>query len=186
MNSTSLEAKIEAILFWKGEPMRIDELARILESDSESIENSLNKLEEVMRERGIRLARNGNDVAFYTAPEVGDLIKKLAKEELTEVVSKAAIEVLSLVIYRGPVSKREIDYIRGVNSGYIMRNLMIRGLIERVGVRDRGSFIYQSTLDLLAHLGIDKKERLPDFDAVQKDIANFMSGTNSPENNNER
>ncbi len=169
----SLESKIESVLFWKGEPVSVADLSKTLEVPKPEIETALVQLGTVFTGRGVSLVRNGDEVMLYTAPEASDLIKKLTKEELSREVSKAGVEVLSLIIYRGPIAKREIDYIRGVNSSYIIRNLMVRGLIERVDSKDARSYMYQATFDLLAHLGISKQEDLPDFAAVQKDIESF-------------
>ncbi len=176
----TLEAKIEALLFWKGEPVKIKEIAKTLEAGQKEVETALADLEKNLKGRGITLTKNGDEVMLYTAPEAGELIQKLTKEELSRDISKAAVEVLSLVIYRGPISKRDIDYIRGVNSSYIIRNLMVRGLIERTDSGSDRSFTYQPTFELLAQLRVSKKEDLEDFEAVQKDIAAFME-TPAPE-----
>ncbi len=179
----SLESKIEALLFWKGEPVHIKDIAKILKVDSEQVESALNDLEKSLAGRGITLARNEGDVMLYTSPEASELIQDLTKEELARDVSKAGVEVLSLIVYRGPISKRDIDYIRGVNSSYIIRNLMVRGLIERSEGKDERSFAYQPTFELLAHLGVSKKEDLEDFASVQKDLAAFMeTGTGQEQN----
>lgn len=177
MNNMSLESKIEAVLFWKGESLTKKELAKILETDEDAIEKALADLETSLSNRGIILTRNGDSVMLYTAPACSDLIKKITKEEMSRDISKAGIEVLSLILYRGPISKREIDYVRGVNSNYIVRNLLIRGLIEKTEGADSRSYVYQPTLELFAHLGINKKENLPDFEKVQADIATFMTST---------
>ncbi len=171
----SLETEIEAILFWKGEPVGVKELAKFLDAEKSDVEAGIEALQNSLKGRGLALVRNGDEVMLYTAPEKSDLIKKLTKEELSREVSKAGVEVLSLVIYRGPISRRDIDYIRGVNSSYIIRNLMIRGLVEKADSKDARSFVYLPTFELLAHLGVSKKEDLPDFATVQKDIEGFMS-----------
>jgi len=179
----NLEAQIEAILFWKGEPSSSKELSKFLNVETTEVEVALRNLEISLQSRGLCLTRNGSEVMLYTAPEASELIKKLVKEESTRDISKAAVEVLSLVLYRGPISKREVDYIRGVNSSYIIRNLLVRGLVERVEAKDKGSFVYQTTFDLLSHLGITKKEDLPDFDSVQKDITEFTANAESAKEN---
>jgi segregation and condensation protein B len=177
----SLESQIEAVLFWKGEPMSIKELAKFFGLKSVEIETAISALENSLKTsgRGTTLVRNGagdqQEVMLYTAPEASELIKRLTKEELSRDVSKAGVEVLSLILYRGPIAKREIDYIRGVNSGFILRNLMVRGLIERADTKDARSFIYQPTFELLSKLGVSKKEDLPDFAQVQKDIEAFVA-----------
>ncbi len=171
----SLESKIEALLFWKAEPMSIKEISKFLEVEVGDVESSIETLKAALAGRGLGIVQNGGEIMLYTAPEASELIKKLTKEELAREVSKAGIEVLSLIIYRGPISKKDIDYIRGVNSSYIIRNLLVRGLIERVENGDSRSFVYQPTFEFLAHLGVSKKEELPDFETVQKDIAAFMA-----------
>lgn len=177
----SLESKIEALLFWKGEPVKIKDIAKFLETDSKDVEVALIELEKSLTGRGITLTKHDGEVMLYTSPEASELIQKLTKEELSREISKAGVEVLSLVIYRGPITKRDIDYIRGVNSSYIIRNLMVRGLIERSEGGSERSFTYQPTFELLAHLGVSKKEDLADFDSVQKDLAAFMeNGSDQP------
>jgi len=171
----SLESQIEAVLFWKGEAVSIKELIKILEVSEEEVTNALSSFEKSLDGRGITLTKNGNEIMLYTSPENSELIKKITKEDLNHDISKAGIEVLSLILYRGPIAKREIDYVRGVNSNYIVRNLLIRGLIEKTDGADSRSFVYQPTLELLAHLGVKKREDLPDFDKVQDDIATFMT-----------
>ncbi|MEK7390749.1 MAG: SMC-Scp complex subunit ScpB [Patescibacteria group bacterium] len=179
-----LEAKIEAVLFWKGEPVNIKELAKFLGIEKETVESEIKGLQNSLEGRGLTIVQNGEEVMLYTAPETSELIKKLAHEEMVREISKAGVEVLSLVIYRGPIAKRDIDYVRGVNSSYIIRNLMVRGLIERLDSRDAGSFVYQPTFELLAHLGVSRKEDLPDFAAVQKDIETFMLNPDHEKENN--
>jgi segregation and condensation protein B len=171
----SLESQIEAVLFWKGESVSKKELAKLLGSDVASVEKGLAELEKSLAGRGVSLVRNADEVMLYTSAESSELIKKISKEELSREISKAGIEVLSLIIYRGPISKREIDYVRGVNSNYIVRNLLVRGLIEKTEDSDGRSFMYRPTFDLLSHLGVEKREELPDFEKVQADIANFMT-----------
>ncbi|HLP43895.1 MAG TPA: SMC-Scp complex subunit ScpB [Candidatus Nanoarchaeia archaeon] len=178
----TLESKIEALLFWKGEPLKIKEIAKILVMEPEDVEPVLEKLEKSLSGRGISLSRNGDEVMLYTAPEASELIKELTKEELSRDVSKAAVEVLALVIYHGPIAKRDIDYIRGVNSSYIIRNLMVRGLIERSDSGNDRSFTYQPTFELLAHLGVSKKEDLEDFAAVTKELKSFVESKSQETN----
>lgn len=179
------ESQIEAILFWKGEPVKIKELASILDIEVDFILQAISRLEVTLIGRGLQVVRNGDEIMLYTAKEASELIKKLTKDELSEDISKASVEVLSLIIYRGPIAKRDIDYIRGVNSSYIVRNLLVRGLVERIDYKDNGSFVYQPTFELLSHLGVTKKEDLPDFELVQKDIEKFMQNPEVTDSKNE-
>jgi segregation and condensation protein B len=129
-----------------------------------------------------------------TAQELSPLIEQLTKEELSRDLGKAGLETLSIILYQGPISRADIDYIRGVNSQFIVRNLLIRGLIERVdNPKDARSFLYKTTLQLLSHLGVSKIEDLPEYQQVRKDIEGFKQShvepqptpdaTNQPETN---
>lgn len=170
----SLESKIEAILFFKGEPVSITHLAKILEVKTEEIEDALLKLEKALEARGLALVRDGNDIVLETSPEASEIIKKISKDELDREIGKAGLETLSLVLYHGPISRREIDYIRGVNSAFILRNLLIRGLIEKTDAKEgERSFTYKPTLELISHLGLTKKEDLPEYEQVRGEIREF-------------
>jgi len=111
------------------------------------------------------------------------LIEQLTKDELTRDLGKAGLETLSVVLYQGPISRADIDYIRGVNSQFILRALLIRGLVERVdNPKDARSYLYKTTLDLLSHLGVSKLSELPEYEQVRKDIEEFKQST-AEENN---
>src|SRR3989338_2918747 len=129
--SESLDTLVEAILFWRGEPLTLPELCRALKQPSGDVKRALQTLTEKLSGRGIALIQAGDDIALATAPETHALIERLRKEELACDLGKAAIETLSIVLYKGEVRRRDIDYIRGVNSTAILRSLLIRGLIER-------------------------------------------------------
>ncbi|HEY4506511.1 MAG TPA: SMC-Scp complex subunit ScpB [Candidatus Paceibacterota bacterium] len=167
----NLEQKIEAILFYKGEPMAETELVHIFRESSEAISEALGKLESSLTERGVRLVRNGKEVELRTASEASGMLEELRKEELSKDLGKAAVETLAIVLYRGPISRSEIDYIRGVNSSFILRSLMIRGLVEReANEKDQRSFLYRPTIELLSHLGVSKVEDLPDYQSVGEGV----------------
>lgn len=170
-----LEKQIEAILFWKGEPLTLAELSRSLGVSSVEIKQALRLLEEKLAGRGIALIRTDNEVALATAPEASALLKRLRQEELSADLGKASLETLAIVLYRAPVSRREIEYIRGVNSTSILRSLLIRGLIERVfAEREERAFHYQPTIALQALLGIHERSELPEFAAVQSELMQFV------------
>ncbi|OGY53220.1 MAG: hypothetical protein A2912_00360 [Candidatus Buchananbacteria bacterium RIFCSPLOWO2_01_FULL_40_23b] len=174
MDSLALDAQIEALLFWKSEPLDTQELAKILEKTEGEISDALRGLEERLLQTGLRLVRNGTMVMLGTAPEMGGLIEALQKEELQKDLGKAALETLTIILYRAPVSKGELDYIRGVNSSFILRALLVRGLIERsINQNDKRSFVYRPTFDLLSHLGLSRIEDLPEYGAVAQEIKKF-------------
>jgi len=167
---------VEAVLFWKGEPVSIKKLSQILEKTEEEVSVALNDLEQNLSSRGIVLVRKENEVALGTSKEVSPLIEKLTKEELIKDLGKAGLETLSIIIYQGPVSRAEIDYIRGVQSTFILRNLMIRGLVEKIqNPSDQRSFLYKPTFELLSYMGITKIEEMPEFAKAKEEIENFKN-----------
>ena len=174
----NLSQKIEAILFWKAEPVAINKLASLLGVDVESIKSGLVELENQLKGRGIALVQTDDEVMFGTAKELSPLIEQMTKDELTRDLGKAGLETLSIILYQGPITRAEIDYIRGVNSQFILRALLIRGLVERIdNPQDQRSFLYKSTLDLLAHLGGSKISELPEYEQVKNDIDSFKQST---------
>lgn len=166
-----IEQKIEAILFWKGEPISKKKLSEILSASLEETESALQKLKENLGNRGIALLEKDGEVTLGTAPEMSTLIENLRKEELNKDLSKATLETLSIIIYKNGVSRNEIDYIRGVNSSFSLRALSVRGLIEKeVDPKDSRRFVYKPSFDLLSYMGVKSVEELPDFAEVNKDI----------------
>src|SRR3989344_5218656 len=169
-----LSAQIEAILFYKAEPLSVKRLAQIFNKDETEIKNAIRELKEELKGRGLALVEWEDEITLGTSKEMSTLIKNLMKEELVKDLGKASMETLSIILYQGPISRAEIDYIRGVNSSFILRNLLIRGLIDRIeNPKDQRSFLYKPTLDLLSHLGLSKITDLPDYETVKKDIELF-------------
>ena len=178
----NLEAKIEAILFYKAEAVTVSQLAKWLTLPISEIEIGLANLADKLTERGVRLIRTGEEIMLGTASEAGSLIEQITKDELSKDLGKAGLETLTLIIYEGPLSRAEIDYVRGVNSSFILRHLLVRGLIEReIDQKDARRFLYRPTLDLLRHLGIEKVEDLPEYEVVKKQVDNFLANAETVE-----
>jgi segregation and condensation protein B len=167
----NIEQKIEAILFFKGEPMSRKKLSEFLGVGQVEINESLEKLKENLKDRGIVLLEKENEITLGTHSELSDIIEKLQKEELNKELSKANLETLSIILYKNGVSRSLIDYIRGVNSSFTLRALSIRGLIERsVDPEDNRRFIYKPTFELLSFMGVKSVEELPDYNTVNSSI----------------
>src|SRR3989339_2225161 len=166
-----IEQKIEATLFFKGEPTSRKKLAEFLGVGQAEINEALEKLKENLNGRGIVLQEKENDVMLGTSPELSDLIEKLQKEELNKELSKASLETLSIILYKNGVSRAEIDYIRGVNSSFTLRALSIRGLVEKtLDPKDNRRYIYRSSFELLQFMGVKSVEELPDFSEVNNSV----------------
>jgi len=172
----TLDSQIEAVLFLKSEPMLKKVLAKILERNVEEINDALFVLEERLETRGIVLISKEDKVTLATSPEMSDLIESIRKEELSKDLGKAGLETLSIILYKAPITRVEIDYLRGVNSNFILRNLLIRGFIEKmVNPGDQRSYLYKPSLELLSFLGVSKVEDLPEYVSIQEEIKDFNS-----------
>lgn len=173
--------QVEALLFYKNEPVKLGWLVKRLATNEEALNEALNELEGELENRGFVLMRKDNEVRLGTNPEMSGMIEDLVKEEISRDLGRAGLETLSIVLYNGPISRTDIDYLRGVNSQFILRNLLVRGLVERVpSETDKRSLLYRPTFDLLSHLGITDIKELPDYDKVVDDI-NKLKETKSSE-----
>ena len=167
----SISNGIEAILFWKGEPLSKKKLSVILKVTEDEIQESVEKLKENLGARGIVLQEKEGDITLGTAPEMSMLIEELRKEELSKELSKATLETLSIILYKNGATRAEIDYIRGVNSSFTLRALSVRGLVEKtVSETDNRRYVYKPTFELLSFMGVQKIEDLPDFEQVNNSI----------------
>lgn len=167
-HTTSQYETILAILFYLGEPVSFKRLMGLLSEPSQSLEEMLPELTRRAKLSGLSLVVHDGHVQLVTSPEVSSAIDVLRKEETTKDLSKAALETLSIILYQDNVSRPDIDFIRGVNSSFILRNLLVRGLIVRKPhPNDSRTFVYTASLDLLAYLGVASVQELPDFERIQ-------------------
>ena len=170
----TLEGKIEAVLFYKGEPVSRAFLAKQLGEPPESIGVALESLAKSLIHRGVTLLIKDDEVELRTAAAASILLEKMRKEELERDLSKASLETLSIILYRGPITRADIDFIRGVNSTFILRSLLVRGLIERIiDPSDERKFLYRATFDLLGNLGLSKLQDLPEYGIVTEQFKGF-------------
>lgn len=171
MNDQELAQQLEGLLFALGKPLSRTECQKLLQTD----EASLGKAIELLRNRqgrGVVLADDGTQLELRAAPEAAALIERVRKEELSRDVGRAGLEVLAAILFRGPLTRAEIDFIRGVNSSQTIRSLATRGLIRKVpNPKDERSFLYEATTELLAAMGATHPRDLPEFDAVGKKLA---------------
>lgn len=170
----NLESKIESVLFFKNEPVSVVELGKWLGEKPDAIRTALASLRDAYRGRGIVMVSDADLVSLGTHPDASTLIENLQKEELSRELGRAGLETLATILYKGPISRREIDHIRGVNSGFILRALLVRGLIERTeSASGERSYSYKATLKLLEHLGVTRQEDLPEYQSAFKKIEEF-------------
>lgn len=161
-----IEKKIEALLFFSGEPLELEKIADFVEVGKEQIKEIIEnlKIDYQTNNRGLTLVIFDNRVQLTTSPETKGVIEKFLQKTLKEELTPAAIETLAIIAYKGPLTRSEIDNIRGVNSSYILRNLLIRGLIDRgVDSRRANAYIYKISFDFLRKMGVEKIEELPEY-----------------------
>ena len=164
-------AALEALLFIHGEPVTYKKITAVLDIEKEEAEALAGELKKRLEDpaRGLQLVSDREKVQLATKPEWNTILESFVREELTEDLSPASLETLSIIAYLGPISRTRIEYLRGVNSSVILRSLMIRGLIERFPDPEHSaSFLYRLTFDAMKHLGIQQKEDLPDFSKFQE------------------
>lgn len=167
----NLENKIEAVLFYKNEPVSIKELGKLLGKSEEEIKEGIEALKENLKNRGLTSITDGEKISLATSGETAEIIERIAKEEVSKDIGKAGLETLSIVLYKGAVSRREIDYIRGVNSTFILRSLLVKGLVERTEKeKDGRTPLYKPTLELLSYLGLESLDKLPELSRIKAEI----------------
>ncbi len=169
--NNSLESKIEAILFFKGETISFKKISEILKVSKEEIKEVVLSLKNNLANRGIVLLEKDEEISLGTAPEFSSLIEHLQKEELNKELSKASLETLSIILYKNGVNRALIDYIRGVNSSFTLRTLSIRGLIEKtIDKKDHRRYIYKPSFELFSFMGVKSVEELPDYAEIKNSI----------------
>lgn len=163
----SLISKIESILFVASKPLSISTLARTVEKNEVEVEEAVDTLRMKYNhpESGIHLLVDGKNIQLSTNPEHGELIRGFLKQEIAGELTKAQLETLTVIAYRGPVSRGEIEQIRGINCAVILRNLLIRGLIEEQ-THDTLVPLYAVSFEALSHLGIHSVQELPDYETL--------------------
>ncbi|MDD5464683.1 MAG: SMC-Scp complex subunit ScpB [Candidatus Moranbacteria bacterium] len=172
MDQEKLKSAIESILFVSGEPVSLNKIAKVTDSTVPEIESALEILKDeyASGKRGIVILRKEQEVQMATDPENAQLIDQLVKSEIQENLSRAGLEVLSIIAYRGPITRVEVEAIRGVNCSFTVRSLMMRGLLERIeNPKDNRGYLYKISFDFLKKMGIDSVDKLPDYETLSKD-----------------
>jgi segregation and condensation protein B len=166
----NLKSQIESLLFISGSPFAAEKIAKILEAKKEDVEKALADLQDDSKRenRGAQIAALDGKYQMVTNPENSKLVEGFLKEEVIGELTRPQLETLTIVAYRGPISKIELEQIRGVNCGLILRNLLIRGLIEQKANKE-GADGYLITHEFLRYLGITDTKDLPDYEKLNRD-----------------
>lgn len=158
---------IEAVLFAAAKPISTNNLSKHLAVSREVV---LEALEKIRKDRntedsGIHLLEHNNKVQLVSNPALGKDVRKFLKKEASGPLTRPSLETLTIIAYRGPITKPEIEMIRGVNCSLIIRNLLIRGYIDEQEDRERLQNVYTLSMDFVRKLGLSKVSDLPEYDA---------------------
>ena len=156
-------ALLESILFVASGPVPLQRLATALETTSTAVHTLLNDLSQQYQQRGLRLQWSGSEVQLTTAPEASSVIERFLGLEVTTRLTQAALEVLAIVAYLQPITRPQVDQIRGVNSDGSLRTLLSKGLIEENGRLDTPGrpILYGTTPEFLQHFGLGTIAEMP-------------------------
>ena len=161
----SLERTLEAILFAVGKPISFVQLKTVLQIDDQTLREALDQLMQKRNtdESGIHILQHDGKIQSVTHPEEAQIVEQFIKEEIGGELTKPSLETLTIIAYRGPITKPEIERIRGINCTLILRNLLMRGLVMEKEDKDRLQLVYTISLDFLRHLGVHSVEELPEY-----------------------
>jgi segregation and condensation protein B len=167
-----LSVKLEALLFVAAEPVTTAQLAAALDVSPSVIERGLNELDAALTTRGLRLQRNAGRFQLTTAPQLAELIERFLGLESTTHLSRAALETLAIIAYQQPVTRPQIDSIRGVNSDSMMKSLLHKGLILESGRADGPGrpILYSTTPEFLQHFGLNSILEMPPLAKPEEEI----------------
>lgn len=167
----NIESILESLLFISGEPMSFRKLAKIIPQKEDELKSSAESLAKKYTERrgGLRILIKDDKVQMVTAGENSEAVENFLKADIEGDLSRAALEVISIIAYRGPIARSEIEEIRGVNCSFTLRHLLIRGLAERISnPKDARAYLYRVSFDFLKNLGVEKVEDLPKFKELKE------------------
>lgn len=166
-----LKSIIESLLFISSRPVTLNEISKVTSRGTEEIEQAIGELIAEHAERGVIILHAGDSYMMSTNPTNTESIKNFLNAELREKLTDSSIETLAIITYKQPVTRAEIEGIRGVNSQYSIRLLLMRGLIERTtGNQNSRVNHYQTTHEFLQHIGIKSLKDLPDFEELTSKI----------------
>lgn len=168
-NEISIEGAVEVLLFISSSPVPISRIASALDTTEAKIRKALENLKETyQKNRGLIIQQTSNKVQLVSNPILSEEIEKFLGIEVTTKLSQASMEALAIIAYKQPITRPEIDEIRGVNSDGVVRNLLSKGLLEEVGRLEVAGrpILYETTSDFLSFFGLASLKDLPAFETI--------------------
>ena len=166
----SLLGKIESILFVASRPLTMKKIAKVVEKQIPDVEEAIETLQlKFNREdSGIHIFVAEDSVQMGTNPQMEDVVSGFVKEEVAGELTKAQLETLTVIAYQAPITRPELELVRGVNCSVILRNLLVRGLIVESNETEKLLPVYQLSVEALAHLGVTNVEKLENYEELSK------------------
>jgi len=163
MDLQEAKAILESILFVAGEPVTIGQLAETLQTKRSLASRAVRSLAEEYQKRGLRIQYERGRVQMVTAPKMSAYVERFLGLQLSGKLSVASLETLAMIAYQQPITRPEIEAIRGVNCQGVLKNLMARGLIEEVDRLDTVGrpIVYGTTFEFLRYFGLENLAELP-------------------------
>jgi len=169
-----IPSTLEALLFVSAEPVAPSQLAAALDVSVAAVEAGLQTLDGELQGRGLRLQRHLGRVQLTTAPEMAERVERFLDLEVTSHLSRAALETLAIIAYQQPVTRPQLESVRGVNSDGVMKSLLGKGLVQEVG-RGEGPgrpILYGTAPEFLQHFGLSSLTELPPLNLPQPENGN--------------
>ncbi len=170
-----LDILLEGLLFYKAAPLKKAGVCEQFSVTPEGLGAAIEALRSRLETGALRLLETETEIQLVTAPDLAPFLEELRKAELKKDIGKAGAETLAIILYRGTVGRAEIDRIRGVNSSFILRNLLVRGLVERTNATKGGGYVFSVSTELLSYLGVTKTEELTDFARITDALEQFIT-----------
>lgn len=169
--SLELVAGLEALLFVAPGPTTSSQLAAALEKPVSEVEAGLRSLADLylQRKSGLSLQWHGGRIQMTTAAQMGPLVERFLGLEATTRLSRAALEALAIIAYQQPVTRPQLDSIRGVSSDGVLKSLLSKGLIQEVGRAESPGrpILFGTTADFLQYFGLDSLQGLPPLESFE-------------------
>jgi segregation and condensation protein B len=170
----NLAARIEALLFVAPGPVTPNQLAAALDISVNEVNAGLEALNDYYHQRGLRLQKHGNGIQLTTAPEMAGVIENFLDLDTSTHLSQAALETLAIIAYKQPVTRPEIEAIRGVNSDGVLKSLLSKAMVQDIGRADRPGrpILYTTTPEFLQAFGLNSLDELPPFEEIENKSIN--------------
>ena len=166
--------RAQAFLFVEGGALSRKKLSQLVKCTEPQLREPLALLGHMLEGSGLSLIETEQEVSLAIAPSAAPAVRESLEHELTRDIGDAGLEVIAIVLYRGPSTRAQIDYIRGVNTSTTLRTLLVRGLVLRTNnPHDGREFLYSATAELMAHLGARSRGELPDYETIAAELASF-------------